>query len=554
MRMSLKFKLLLAFGFLLALLVGISIFGIISLGKINGLIDEMTNGPMLRQQKALALQVTKMRLVQNETNSVFVTTPDAAAVLARQIAADRKDLLDQAAWLMQAAISEDGKKAYRDVTEIAKQMYGFGDRVQALVKSGDREQAFRLLNGEFRQLSEQVDNIVEKRVITNQQQITEKNAAGDEEYEETREAMLAAVVIGFAVATALAVWIMMSVTRGLRSAVEAVRSVSEGDLTTLAPVKSKDEIGELLTFVNMMIERLRTVVGDALSASSNVSSGSQQLSAGSEQLSQGATEQAAAAEEASAAMEQMAANIKQNADNAAQTETIARQSAQNAEVSGQAVSDAVNAMRTIADKIGIVQEIARQTDLLALNAAVEAARAGEHGKGFAVVASEVRKLAERSQVAAAEISGLSGQTVRLATDAGEKLGRLVPDIRRTAELIAEISVACREQDVGASQINEAILQLDKVTQQNAGASEEMSGTAEELSAQAEELQASIAFFRVETNRRQASVPAQAPVREVAANATSKKIAPRSMGRNALASSDDWPAGGDYAEGGVRIVA
>ncbi|MCZ4292384.1 methyl-accepting chemotaxis protein, partial [Hoeflea alexandrii] len=174
------------------------------------------------------------------------------------------------------------------------------------------------------------------------------------------------------------------------------------------------------------------------------------------------------------------------------------------EESGNAVDRAVNAMRTIAEKISIVQEIARQTDLLALNAAVEAARAGEHGKGFAVVASEVRKLAERSQAAAAEISGLSGETVSVATQAGEMLTRLVPDIRKTAELVAEISAACREQDIGSSQINEAIQQLDKVTQQNAGASEEMSATSEELAAQAEELQASIAFFKVDNAARTTS--------------------------------------------------
>ncbi|MGR6429834.1 methyl-accepting chemotaxis protein [Rhizobium sp. PAMB 3174] len=313
----------------------------------------------------------------------------------------------------------------------------------------------------------------------------------------------------------------------LRGTATIADQIANGDLmVSPKPLSDKDTLGIAL---QSMVERLRGVVANALSASENVSSGSQQVSSGSEQLSQGATEQASSAEEASASMEEMAANIKQNADNAAQTEKIARQSAKDAEVSGQAVEKAVGAMRTIAQKISIVQEIARQTDLLALNAAVEAARAGEHGKGFAVVASEVRKLAERSQAAAAEISGLSGETVSVATEAGEMLHRLVPDIRKTAELISEISAACREQDIGASQINEAIQQLDKVTQQNAGASEEMSATSEELAAQAEELQASIAFFKVDNSMvgkasapYRAASPAKPAVRAAAPKAAPKR--------------------------------
>jgi methyl-accepting chemotaxis protein len=298
---------------------------------------------------------------------------------------------------------------------------------------------------------------------------------------------------------------MRSMVLNLRETSDIADKIAGGDLmVTPKPRSDRDTLGLAL---QSMVERLRMVVADALAASDNVSSGSQELSSSSETLSQGATEQASAAEEASASMEQMAANIKQNADNAAQTEKIARQSSRDAETSGQAVNRAVGAMRTIAEKISIVQEIARQTDLLALNAAVEAARAGEHGKGFAVVASEVRKLAERSQAAAAEISTLSGETVQVATEAGEMLNRLVPDIQKTAELVAEISAACREQDIGASQINEAIQQLDKVTQQNAGASEEMSSTSEELASQAEELQASIAFFRVDTGSMKSQRPA-----------------------------------------------
>ncbi len=287
---------------------------------------------------------------------------------------------------------------------------------------------------------------------------------------------------------------MQRMVGNLRGTAKVADAIAQGDLTVDAkPLSDKDTLGLSL---KGMVEKLRTIVSDALDAAENVSSGSQELSASAEELSAGASEQAAAGEEASSAMEQMAANIKQNADNAAQTEKIARQSAQDAEASGQAVIRAVQAMQTIAGKITIVQEIARQTDLLALNAAVEAARAGEHGKGFAVVASEVRKLAERSQVAAQEIAALSGETTSVAQQAGDMLAKLVPDIKKTAQLIEEISAACREQDMGADQVNQAIQQLDKVIQQNTGASEQMSATSEELSAQAEQLEDSISFFRI----------------------------------------------------------
>ena len=238
-------------------------------------------------------------------------------------------------------------------------------------------------------------------------------------------------------------------------------------------------------------------------AAENVATASQELSSTSEEMSQGATEQAAAAEEASSSMEEMAANIKQSADNAMETDKIAKNSAQNARDGGQAVEQTVSAMKEIAQKINIIEEIARQTDLLALNAAIEAARAGDHGKGFAVVASEVRKLAERSQTAAAEISKLSGASVEIAETAGHMLGKMVPDIQKTAELVQEISAASDEQNTGAEQINQALQQLDQVVQQNASASEEMASTAEELSAQAEELKATIAsLINVKSARHQ----------------------------------------------------
>ncbi|MGJ5204234.1 methyl-accepting chemotaxis protein [Bradyrhizobium sp. HKCCYLR20261] len=363
-----------------------------------------------------------------------------------------------------------------------------------------------------------------------------------------------------------ALWIAINISRGLARAVGLAEAVAIGDLSQTITHKSNDEVGDLITSLNAMtvnlnkmaavadeiangnlvieakrlsdkdtlgmalermVERLRQIVSEALTAAQNVSAGSQELSASAEQLSQGATEQASSAEEASSAMEEMAANVKQNAENASQTEKIAAQSAKDAEASGTAVGRAVEAMQTIAGKITIVQEIARQTDLLALNAAVEAARAGEHGKGFAVVASEVRKLAERSQAAATEIGQLSSDTLKVAQDAGGMLSKLVPDIKRTAELVLEITVACREQDVGAAQINQAIQQLDQVGQQNASASEQVSATSEELAAQADQLQATIAFFRIDHRASDVEdAPIDAAVTQLRSKAASMAAADR----------------------------
>ncbi|MFL5019875.1 MAG: methyl-accepting chemotaxis protein [Rhizobium sp.] len=523
MRLTIKTKLVTAFTFIILMLMGTAAYGIVSLGSLNDTIGNLLAGPAARLDLAQQINIAQLEAIRQQKNLLTARTADEMAGAIAKGNQARKDFTDAFGQVL-ALATEEGKARWARIAELSKTFNAADDQIRDYVKAGNAEGANTISVTAARAAANDIDSTLGEILALEKQRMKAADDGAEAQYTTTRTMMVAVAAVALLVAAITAFWIASTISKGLSRANTVVREVSEGDLTKMADITSRDEIGELLGNVNTMIERLRGVVADALSAADNVSSGSQELSASSEQVSQGATEQAASAEEASASMEQMAANIKQNADNAAQTEKIARQSAKDAEMSGEAVTRAVDAMRTIAQKIGIVQEIARQTDLLALNAAVEAARAGEHGKGFAVVASEVRKLAERSQSAAAEISAMSSDTVKAAADAGDMLGRLVPDIRKTAELVSEISAACREQDIGASQINEAIQQLDKVTQQNAGASEQMSATSEELASQAEELQTSIAFFKVDTaGHRQHRVPAAKVTVRSAAPAGRKPI-------------------------------
>ena len=443
--------------------------------------------------------------------------------------------------------NDKDRELLREVKTAESAFWVVADEVLRVSRQGTPEsnrEALRLAETQLKALHAKYVDTAAKEVAFNQDLAVESERKVEATVSSAHTGVMITLALALVVGLSISMIVVRSITRPLGTAVELVKQVSQGDLTNKAQVASTDELGQMLTAMNgmvdnlnsaahvavkisdgdltvqaralsdkdtlgqaliRMLENLRKTVGDVANASDNVSSGSQELSSTAQQLSQGATEQAAAAEESTSAMEEMSASIQQNADNARQTDKIASKAAEDARSGGDAVARTVSAMKQVAEKISIIEEIARKTDLLALNAAVEAARAGEHGKGFAVVASEVRKLAERSQTAAAEISQLSTDGVQIAEGAGQLLAKLVPDIQKTAELVREIAAASAEQSTGAGQVNKAIQQLDQVIQQNASASEEMASTAEELSGQAEVLQSTIAFFKTgETQRMQPS--------------------------------------------------
>lgn len=394
-------------------------------------------------------------------------------------------------------LTDEGRKMFKAYKDAYKKFDVVEKEFITLLDAGKRTEALALWIGGMEKVRKEaqaeIDNLVALKL-----KLAKQTSADNTVIAKSASTLMIILAIAGAVCAVLFGFIIARmISNPLQKGVVFAEAVAAGDLTKTIDLNQQDEIGKLAAALNAMVAKLSSIVSEVMTAADNVSSGSQELSSTAQQMSQGATEQAAAAEEVSSSMEEMTSSIRQNTDNSIQTEKISVKSAVDAKAGGKAVVETVAAMKQIAAKISIVEEIARQTNLLALNAAIEAARAGEHGKGFAVVASEVRKLAERSQTAAGEISTLSNHSVAIAEEAGDMLAKMLPDIQRTAELVQEITAASKEQDTGAEQINKAIQQLDHVIQQNASASEEMASTSEELSSQAEQLSDAISYFKIE---------------------------------------------------------
>jgi methyl-accepting chemotaxis protein len=514
-------RLFLSFGVMIALLLAVAAFGYVGLSRVDEAFEqaigvESRGVELLHDMQLDMANVTAAEaeiLVPGATESDFEAF---IAVADEALACIEENIAELDTMQSEHVHAEHGTDEWQTATDAIAAWFEQHELLHAALEAGyaaedvDLTAARTIFTGSEREALNAALEALEE-IANDESAALEETKAGAEETAHAAEVgILIAAGVGLFAAVALSYLTGTSIAKPLDALVNFTHSVAGGDLTATAETKGRDEIAELIGALNSMVDRLRAAVMDIQSIAASVAIGSQQASSSSQQLSQGASEQAAAAEEVSAAVEEMVASIRNNAENARNSEEIATTSAAEAEIGARSVSQTESAMKDIAERITIIEEIARQTNLLALNAAIEAARAGEHGRGFAVVAAEVRKLAERSQRAASEITGVAKTSVEVAASAGAKLASILPGVEKTAELVQEISTSSAEQSRGAAQIAQAVTQLDQVVQQNAAAAEEMSSTAEELSAQAEQMLTSVRYFNLGSTAEGPREPRRSP--------------------------------------------
>jgi len=497
--MRLGARLGLGFGLILLLMGGVAALSITNLSQISGSLGELVNDRYPKTVWANNVMANINVNARAMRNTLLVSDPEIVRKEIERIDVARREVSQNLDKLKETVNSQEGKAILARVAEAREMYVNHQNQFVQLVRDNKRDEAKAFLLSTLRDSQSRYFDAVDDIIALQGKAMAQTGESAVRQVENVTVAILFLTGGALALGVLIAFLSTRSVTRPLGGepdyVAEVACRVASGDLTVAVDARPGDT-ASVVAAMKLMVDKLSAIIGDVRTAAGQLSNASEEVSATAQSMSQAASEQAASVEETSAAIEQMSASVNQNAENAKVTDGMAGKAATEAKEGGEAVQSTVDAMRQIAQKIGIVDDIAYQTNLLALNAAIEAARAGEHGKGFAVVAAEVRKLAERSQVAAQEIGELAGGSVKLAEKAGKLLDEIVPSIAKTSDLVQEIAAASNEQSSGIGQITTAMGQLNQLTQQNASASEELAATAEEMSGQAVQLQQLMEFFRL----------------------------------------------------------
>ncbi|MFY3774993.1 methyl-accepting chemotaxis protein [Marinobacter salsuginis] len=530
-KLKLQTRLILAFLLTALIAAVVGIVGLSNMGNINEMTRTIYEEDLLGLSKIKEANYQLMYVARNNRNLALADTQARKNDVIEEMRSGARLVDDAVESAREHFVSEEALTMFDRAEQL---MPEYREGIRRLIEIAESEplgqsaasQAY--LFGEFNDISNRLGDTLRDIALYKEESAAAAAGTAAGVFSNSKLIMQSSIAGGVVLALLLGFLIARQIVRQLGGepdyAVAICRRVADGDLSMEVETDEKNR-SSLLFAIKEMADNLSNVIGDVRSSTDALSSAATQVSATSQSLSEATTEQAASVEQTSASVEEMTASIGQNTENARLTDGISSQSAKDAQRGGEVVKETVSAMKEIADKIGIIDDIAYQTNLLALNAAIEAARAGEHGKGFAVVAAEVRKLAERSQVAAQEIGEVASGSVSLAEEAGAMLDKIVPNIQRTSDLVQEITAGSEEQASGVSQINTAMTQLSAVTQQNASGSEELASTAEELNAQADQMVELVSVFKLKAALRGmqgASRPPQPTVNRTAKRDTEAK--------------------------------